>query len=86
MAIVGAAASGTTALTEMLYSIKYIGRNSLDGWHRHGDFDSLRDTSFRHLIDGRLESSDGEFPVVNPATAEPLAHCPDAARDQQIYR
>jgi acyl-CoA reductase-like NAD-dependent aldehyde dehydrogenase len=38
--------------------------------------------SFYHLIDGQLESSAAAFAVINPATAEPFAECPDAYREQ----
>jgi acyl-CoA reductase-like NAD-dependent aldehyde dehydrogenase len=37
---------------------------------------------FRHLIDGRLETSNESFPVINPATEEPFASCPSASRNQ----
>src|ERR1700761_7227572 len=38
--------------------------------------------NFTHTIDGKSESSDGSFDVVNPATAQPFAKCPDASREQ----
>jgi len=37
---------------------------------------------FFHLIDGELVSSDVEFEVINPATAEPFARCPSASPAQ----
>jgi acyl-CoA reductase-like NAD-dependent aldehyde dehydrogenase len=37
---------------------------------------------FTHTIDGKAESSDRFFDVINPATAEPFAHAPDASREQ----
>jgi acyl-CoA reductase-like NAD-dependent aldehyde dehydrogenase len=42
----------------------------------------LQGTIFSHLIDGRLETSESFFEVINPATATLLAHAPDAARAQ----
>jgi acyl-CoA reductase-like NAD-dependent aldehyde dehydrogenase len=37
---------------------------------------------FTHLIDGRAETSAASFDVVNPATGQPFARCPDASREQ----
>jgi acyl-CoA reductase-like NAD-dependent aldehyde dehydrogenase len=37
---------------------------------------------FQHLINGRMEASEAQFPVINPATGEPFATCPDATREQ----
>jgi acyl-CoA reductase-like NAD-dependent aldehyde dehydrogenase len=37
---------------------------------------------YTHTIDGEAESSDQSFDVINPATGEPFARCPDAAREQ----
>src|SRR5688572_20003389 len=37
---------------------------------------------FTHTIDGRGESSEASFDVINPATATVLARCPDASRAQ----
>jgi acyl-CoA reductase-like NAD-dependent aldehyde dehydrogenase len=37
---------------------------------------------FTHTIDGNAQSSDRFFDVINPATAEPFAHAPDASREQ----
>jgi acyl-CoA reductase-like NAD-dependent aldehyde dehydrogenase len=39
-------------------------------------------TAFTHTIDGRAETSDSFFDVINPATGEPFAKCPDASRAQ----
>lgn len=38
--------------------------------------------SYTHTIDGKAESSERSFDVVNPATGEPFAKCPDASREQ----
>lgn len=35
-----------------------------------------------HLIDGALIGSAAQFPVVDPASGEPFADCPDASREQ----
>jgi acyl-CoA reductase-like NAD-dependent aldehyde dehydrogenase len=35
-----------------------------------------------HTIDGRGESSERTFEVINPSTAAPFAHCPDASAEQ----
>jgi acyl-CoA reductase-like NAD-dependent aldehyde dehydrogenase len=48
---------------------------------------SLRDLAsperaVTHTIDGRGESSDNSFEVVNPSTAAAFARCPDASKDQ----
>jgi len=37
---------------------------------------------FTHTIDGKAETSERSFDVINPATAEPFAKCPDASREQ----
>lgn len=37
-------------------------------------------TEFQQLIDGRLIASDASFPVINPATEDVFASCPDASR------
>ena len=37
---------------------------------------------FTHTIDGRGVSSEASFDVINPATAEVFARCPDASRSQ----
>jgi len=37
---------------------------------------------FTHTIDGKAETSDRFFDVINPATAEPFAKAPDASREQ----
>jgi acyl-CoA reductase-like NAD-dependent aldehyde dehydrogenase len=39
-------------------------------------------TEFTHTIDGRGESSERSFDVINPATGKPFARCPDAAKAQ----
>lgn len=36
----------------------------------------------RHLIGGRLVGSDATFEVIDPATGEAFARCPDASREQ----
>lgn len=36
----------------------------------------------RHLIAGELERSDRNFEVLDPATGEPCARCPEASREQ----
>jgi acyl-CoA reductase-like NAD-dependent aldehyde dehydrogenase len=38
-------------------------------------------TEFTHTIDGRAEGSAQSFDVIDPATAAPLARCPEATRD-----
>ncbi|HEY0106047.1 MAG TPA: aldehyde dehydrogenase family protein [Rhizomicrobium sp.] len=38
--------------------------------------------SYTHTIDGKAESSAESFEVVNPATGEAFARCPDASREQ----
>lgn len=38
--------------------------------------------SFTHTIDGKAETSAASFAVINPATAQPFARCPDASREQ----
>jgi acyl-CoA reductase-like NAD-dependent aldehyde dehydrogenase len=47
-------------------------------------YDHALETSepYRHLIGGRLESSEATFPVINPATAEPFATCPNTSKAQ----
>lgn len=40
------------------------------------------DDRFVHTIDGRAEASETSFEVVNPATEEVFARCPDASKDQ----
>jgi len=37
---------------------------------------------YTHTIDGKAETSEHSFDVVNPATGEPFAKCPDASREQ----
>jgi acyl-CoA reductase-like NAD-dependent aldehyde dehydrogenase len=37
---------------------------------------------YTHTIDGKAETSDTSFEVINPATGEPFAACPDASREQ----
>ncbi len=37
---------------------------------------------FLHTIDGRAEGSASGFDVINPATEQPFARCPDASREQ----
>jgi acyl-CoA reductase-like NAD-dependent aldehyde dehydrogenase len=37
---------------------------------------------FAHTIDGKAETSAKAFDVINPATAQPFAKCPDASREQ----
>jgi acyl-CoA reductase-like NAD-dependent aldehyde dehydrogenase len=39
-------------------------------------------TEFTHTIDGRGESSEAFFDVINPATGQPFARCPDASKVQ----
>jgi len=39
------------------------------------------DTTFTHLIDGRLVAGRQHFDVINPATGAPFARCPDATRE-----
>jgi acyl-CoA reductase-like NAD-dependent aldehyde dehydrogenase len=39
-------------------------------------------TEFTHTIDGRPEGSAQSFDVIDPATASPLARCPEAGPDQ----
>ncbi|HEX4998642.1 MAG TPA: aldehyde dehydrogenase family protein [Terriglobia bacterium] len=39
-------------------------------------------TGFTHTIDGRAETSARTFDVIDPATEEPLAQCPDASPEQ----
>ncbi len=39
-------------------------------------------TRFAHTIDGRAEDSGRSFEVINPATEQPFARCPDASREQ----
>jgi acyl-CoA reductase-like NAD-dependent aldehyde dehydrogenase len=43
---------------------------------------TLQDQRFAHLIDGRLETSEASFDVINPSTDTAFARCPDASRDQ----
>ena len=48
---------------------------------------SLRDLAnpehkLTHTIDGRGEGSQNSFEVINPSTAAPFAHCPDASTEQ----
>ena len=43
---------------------------------------SLQDERFLHLIDGRLETGEASFDVLNPSTGLVLARCPDASRAQ----
>lgn len=43
---------------------------------------ALRAAPVRHLVAGTLESSAGTFAVINPATGEPCAVCPEATRAQ----
>jgi acyl-CoA reductase-like NAD-dependent aldehyde dehydrogenase len=38
--------------------------------------------SYTHTIDGRAETSDKSFDVINPATGAPFAQAPDASREQ----
>ena len=38
--------------------------------------------AFTHTIDGKGETSDNSFDVINPSTGAPFAECPDASRDQ----
>ena len=38
--------------------------------------------AFTHTIDGKGETSEKAFDVINPATAQPFAKCPDASRAQ----
>jgi acyl-CoA reductase-like NAD-dependent aldehyde dehydrogenase len=40
------------------------------------------DRKITHTIGGRAESSDRSFEVINPSTAAPFTHCPDASEDQ----
>jgi acyl-CoA reductase-like NAD-dependent aldehyde dehydrogenase len=40
------------------------------------------ETAYTHTIDGRGESSDAAFDVINPATGSAFARCPDASRAQ----
>jgi acyl-CoA reductase-like NAD-dependent aldehyde dehydrogenase len=40
-----------------------------------------RDMHFTHTIDGAGAASHAEFDVVNPATGQPFARCPDASRE-----
>jgi len=35
-----------------------------------------------HTIDGRAETSRESFEVINPSTAAPFTHCPDASKEQ----
>jgi acyl-CoA reductase-like NAD-dependent aldehyde dehydrogenase len=39
-------------------------------------------TDFSHLINGRLVGSDGSLEVINPATGEVFARCPEANKEQ----
>ena len=39
------------------------------------------ETTFSHLIDGRLVAGRRHFDVINPATGAPFAACPDATRE-----
>src|SRR5688572_26891659 len=39
-------------------------------------------TEFTHTIDGRGETSETYFDVINPATGAPFARCPDASKAQ----
>src|SRR5262249_53103236 len=41
----------------------------------------VMDTPSSHLIDGELVAGRRHFDVINPATGEPFARCPDATRD-----
>ena len=41
----------------------------------------LQTQTFTHTIDGRVVVGHGEFPVIDPATGEPFATCPDASRE-----
>lgn len=43
--------------------------------------DSKLMTDFSHLINGRLTGSNNSFEVINPATAEVFALCPEAGRE-----
>lgn len=42
----------------------------------------MSEGQFYHLIDGKLETSEASFPVINPATEESFAICPRATKDQ----
>lgn len=42
---------------------------------------AIRD-DFAHLIDGKLESSEAFFDVINPSTEAVFARCPDASKEQ----
>jgi acyl-CoA reductase-like NAD-dependent aldehyde dehydrogenase len=37
---------------------------------------------YTHTIDGKAEASDSAFDVINPATGQAFARCPDASREQ----
>jgi len=37
---------------------------------------------YTHTIDGQGQTSDRFFEVINPATGEPFARCPDASQAQ----
>jgi len=43
---------------------------------------SAMSNQFTHTIDGKAETSERSFDIVNPATAQPFAKCPDASREQ----
>ena len=43
---------------------------------------ALRASPVRHLVAGMLENGSRTFPVINPATGEPCAVCPEASRAQ----
>jgi acyl-CoA reductase-like NAD-dependent aldehyde dehydrogenase len=45
-------------------------------------FGFMKTHEFTHTIDGRGEASAAYFDVINPATAEPFARCPDASKAQ----
>ncbi len=42
----------------------------------------MSELTFTHTIDGKAETSKASFDVINPATAQPFAKCPDASREQ----
>lgn len=43
---------------------------------------SLQKRSFAHLIDGRLQSSDEFFDVINPSSGKAFVQCPSASQEQ----
>src|SRR3569833_2850393 len=40
------------------------------------------DRAVTHTIDGKAAKSANSFDVINPATDQPFARCPDASREQ----